>query len=103
MKFKEIPFKCVYKDVEIEGYAVFEDDYVEYFYYHPLTGQACRSIEQILIGWAEQDSNLNEQWKKLVEFARNDSILREWVESAENELVLAKYDDNGIGTYKYIY
>ena len=65
--------KCKLRDAELTVKGVFEDDYTELRYYHPMTGQECKHIEQILYGWSESENQGD--WNQLIREIEKDDML----------------------------
>ena len=97
-----VNFVAKYNNVEIKGYV---DDDGDYFYYHPLTNQACQDISQIFFGWSEQNPELNDEWRTLASRLDYDEELQEFVDQADDgDTVVIEYKELSFyGDKKKIY
>jgi hypothetical protein len=81
-------FVLKYNNVGINGFV--EDN--EYFYQHPLTNQPLWDIKQVLRGWQEIEEEKNKSWYELINLAKNDEILDEYIrDCSEDEIVFVDY------------
>ena len=97
-----VPVIFKYKSVSIS--AIFTS-YLENFkeeswdiqFYHPMAGQMCNDIEQVLWGWSEQDNETNAEWGNLVNLIGRDTS-NDFQQSCvwTNKDVLVQYDDDEI-------
>ena len=48
---------------------------VNIYFQHPLSGEWCENIDQILSGWSEETKKDNQDWMKLIEAIKKDDML----------------------------
>jgi len=101
---KKVNILCCLNDHTLQGVAYVEEEGVEIRFLHPLTNQECERVDQVLVGWSEQDEVSQETWRRLVSILQEKetlSTIAEWTEVAdEGEKVVVSFDEGLLISYE---
>ncbi|BCD61740.1 hypothetical protein NrS5_36 [Nitratiruptor phage NrS-5] len=89
----------LYKTAEIEGEFWWdeENDVLDGYFLHPMTGNHCQEIEQCFYGWSEQNQEYQKDWDALVDRYYNSGLdWSEWVDNENDRVLVVDFEKNEI-------